>query len=153
MLRGTGACFLQAGFTGNTSFRQVICPWSVGSRDGTTVRFGNVLSPPLFPGPGGGDYCPQILPNAKNIRIPRVTKDQLKNKDVRTEVGNEPKSVPGIQVQWGGEMARSWWLGYSLSDIYIIHNLSNVKWLPSGKVLLALGGIKPTLLISLLGQI
>lgn len=64
-----------------------------------------------------------------------------------------PKSYQGFKFSEEGKWQGAGDYSYSLSGIYIIHNLSNVKWLPSGKVLLALGGIKPTLLISLLGQI
>lgn len=64
-----------------------------------------------------------------------------------------PKLCRGFKFSEEGRWQGAGDYGYSVSGIYIIHNLSNVKWLPSGKVLLALGGIKPTLLISLLGQI
>lgn len=64
-----------------------------------------------------------------------------------------PKLYPGFKFSEEGRWPGAGDYGYSLSGIYIIHNLSNVKWLLSGKVLLALGGIKLTLLLSLLGQI
>lgn len=67
--------------------------------------------------------------------------------------GLRSMSAPGPEFSEEGRQQGAGDYGYSLSAIYIIHNLSNVNWLPSGKVLLALGGIKPTLLISLLGQI
>lgn len=65
----------------------------------------------------------------------------------------KPTSSPGFKFSRKGDGCQG--VGdysYSPSDIYIIHNLSTVNWLPSGKVLLALEGIKPSLLI-LLGQI
>lgn len=117
----------------------------------------------------GRDQCPQFLLDIKNIQITQATDDQGEKNDVRIYIEGhlmdlqrlstmqqlkelrKPTSLPGFKFGRKG-MPRGCDYSYSPSEIYIIHNLSTVNWLPSGKVLLALEGIKPSLLI-LLGQI
>lgn len=57
------------------------------------MRSGKAILPSLSPGSGEAPLPSEFLPDAKNNQTARVTKDELKNKSVRTDVEGHPTAL------------------------------------------------------------